>query len=97
MLTGKQKRQLRGLGHNLKPVIMVGKGEVNEGLIKETIEVLAVHELIKVKLLESCAMDRHEVAENLAAACGADVGRVQRAGPQIVPHGSRRGANVRHC
>jgi RNA-binding protein len=76
MLTGKQKRQLRGLGHNLKPVIMVGKGEVNEGLISETATALAAHELIKVKLLESCAMDRHEVAESLADACGADVAQI---------------------
>ena len=76
MLTGKQKRFLRALGHALNPVIMVGKGEVGEALIKETAEALAAHELIKVKVLESCAMDRHEVAENLAAACDADVAQV---------------------
>lgn len=76
MLTGKQKRYLRGLGHELKPVIMVGKNEINEPLITETDSALASHELIKVKVLESCAMDRHEVAESLAKACGADVAQV---------------------
>ncbi len=76
MLTGKQKRFLRALGHALNPVVMVGKGEVGEALIKETSEALAAHELIKVKVLESCAMDRHDVAENLAAACAADVAQV---------------------
>ena len=76
MLTGKQKRFLRALGHSLNPVIMVGKGEVGEALIKETSEALAAHELIKVKVLESCAMDRHDVAANLAAACSADVAQV---------------------
>ncbi len=76
MLTGKQKRFLRALGHNLNPVIMVGKGEVGEALIKETAEALAAHELIKVKVLESCAMERREVADNLAAACSADVAQV---------------------
>ncbi len=76
MLTGKQKRFLRALGHALNPVIMVGKGEVGEALIKETTDALATHELIKVKVLESCAMGRHEVAEALAAACGADVAQV---------------------
>ena len=76
MLSGKQKRFLRGLGHGLKPVIMVGKGEVNEALIKETAEAIACHELIKVKILESCAMDRFEVAEGLAAACAAEVAQV---------------------
>lgn len=76
MLTGKQKRFLRALGHALNPVIMVGKGEVGEALIKETSEALAAHELIKVKVLESCAMDRHKVAEALAAGCDADVAQV---------------------
>lgn len=76
MLTGKQKRFLRGLGHNLKPVLMVGKNEVNESLISETDSALSVHELIKVKILESCEMDRHEVAESLSKSCGADVAQV---------------------
>ena len=76
MLNGKQKRFLRGLGHGLKPVIMVGKGEVNEALVKETAEAIASHELIKVKILESCLLDRFEVAEALAAACQAEVAQV---------------------
>lgn len=76
MLTGKQKRFLRGLGHELKPVVMIGKNEVNESLITETDAALAAHELIKVKILESCTMDRHEVAEELANACGAEVAQV---------------------
>lgn len=76
MLTGKQKRYLRGVGHNLKPVVTIGKGEVSEALIRETEEALASHELIKVKILESCPLDRHEVAELLSERCGAEVPQV---------------------
>jgi RNA-binding protein len=76
MLTGKQKRFLRALGHSLKPVVLVGKGDVSEALIKETSEALASHELIKVKILESCFMDRNDVGAELSAACGADVAQV---------------------
>lgn len=76
MLTGKQKRFLRGLGHNLKPVIMVGKNEMNEKLLTETVTALAAHELIKVKILESCTLDRNEVAEALAKGCAADIAQV---------------------
>jgi RNA-binding protein len=76
MLTGKQKRYLRGLGHDLKPVILVGKNEMNAPLISETDTALSAHELIKVKILESCTLDRHEVAESLATACYADVAQV---------------------
>jgi RNA-binding protein len=76
MLTGKQKRFLRGLGHELKPVVTVGKGEISESLCGETAAALECHELIKVKILESCLSDRHEVAERLAEACSAEVAQV---------------------
>jgi RNA-binding protein len=76
MLTGKQKRFLRGLGHDLKPVVMIGKGEVNEQVCQETDAALEFHELVKVKILESCVMGRYEVAEHLADACSAEVAQV---------------------
>ncbi|KAF0219857.1 MAG: hypothetical protein FD174_1581 [Geobacteraceae bacterium] len=76
MLTGKQKRFLRGVGHALKPVITVGKGEISEALVKETVEALAFHELIKVKILESCLLERNEVAEALAGSCRAEVAQI---------------------
>jgi RNA-binding protein len=76
MLTGKQKRYLRGLGHSLKPVITVGKGEISDTLLKETAEALAVHELVKVKILESCLLGRDEVATELAVTCKADVAQI---------------------
>ncbi len=76
MLTGKQKRFLRALGHSLKPVIMVGKSEVSEALAKETRAALEAHELIKVKLLESCQLERNEVADLLAKECDAEIAQV---------------------
>jgi len=76
MLNGKQKRLLRALGHSLKPVVRVGKNEINSTLTEETIAALAAHELIKIKLLESCEMDRHEVAATLAKAADAEVAQI---------------------
>jgi RNA-binding protein len=76
MLTGKQKRYLRGLGHDLKPVVMIGKHELEEGVIKETDLALASHELIKVKLQENCMVDRHDAAQELAEATGSEVAQV---------------------
>jgi RNA-binding protein len=75
-LTGKQKRHLRGLGHGLKPVIMIGKKEVDQPLVAETEAALAHHELIKVKVLENCPLDRHEAAETLSEATGSNVAQV---------------------
>ncbi len=76
MLTGKQKRFLRGLGHNLKPAVMIGKGEISEAVCLETAAALESHELVKIKILETCLADRHEIAENLAAECSAEVAQV---------------------
>lgn len=76
MLTGKQKRYLRGLGHGLNPVLQIGKNEVNEAVMVEADAALATHELIKVRIHEACELDRHAVAEALAAACKAEVAQV---------------------
>jgi RNA-binding protein len=76
MLTGKQKRFLRGLGHSLKPLITIGKGEITEPLVNETGAALAAHELIKVKMLESCLLERGEAAASLAEACNAEVAQI---------------------
>ena len=76
MLTGKQKRHLRALGHKLKALIQIGKKEIEEALITETSAALAHHELIKVKLLESCLLDKHEASSILAEACGAEVAQI---------------------
>jgi len=76
MLSGKQKGFLRGLGHNLKPVVTVGKNEINDTVINETDIALATHELIKVRVLESCATDRHDIADALAKACSAEVAQL---------------------
>ena len=76
MLTGKQKRFLRALGHGLKPVVTVGKGEISDAVCEETAAALEYHELVKVKLLESCLTDRHEAAEILAEACSAEIAQI---------------------
>lgn len=75
-LTGKQARHLRGLGHHLKPVVMIGKDEVNAAIIAATDEALTIHELIKVKLQEGCLADRKDVAVELAAATDSSIAQI---------------------
>jgi len=76
MLTGKQKRHLRALGHKLKPIILIGKKEIEEALINEVNAALDHHELIKVKLLESCMLDKHESSAMLAQSCNAEIAQI---------------------
>jgi len=75
-LSGKQVRFLRGLGHHLKPVVMIGKDEVSETVISATDEALGIHELIKVKLQEGCLGDRKNVAAELAKRTKSSVAQI---------------------
>ena len=86
-MTGKQKRYLRALAHPLKPVVNLGK----QGLSQETrheIEVqLLDHELIKLKVLDSCPFTKKECADELSRAKSLEV--VQVIGKTLVlycPH-----------
>ncbi|RTR37131.1 ribosome assembly RNA-binding protein YhbY [Shewanella canadensis] len=49
-LTTKQKQHLKGLAHNLKPVVMLGSNGLTEGVLAEIDSALTHHELIKVKV-----------------------------------------------
>ncbi len=76
MLTGKQRRHLRALAHALDPIVQVGKGGLDEGLIAAVDRALADHELVKVKVGEGAGLDRHEAAEALAAKTKSEVAQV---------------------
>jgi RNA-binding protein len=49
-LTEKQKRHLRGLGHKLKPVVMIGAQGFTSAVSNELDLALARHELLKVRI-----------------------------------------------
>lgn len=82
MLTGKQKRYLRSMAHHLTPIFQVGKGGVNENMVKQIKEALEVRELLKVSILSNNDDDKHDVAHALAE--GADAELVQLIGHTVV-------------
>ena len=49
-LTGKQKRHLRGLGHDLHPLVTIGGKGLADSVLAELDQTLEHHELIKVKV-----------------------------------------------
>lgn len=69
-LSGRQRRQLRGLAHALSPVVQVGKEGVTPALVAQVSRALDAHELIKVRFLAGKEEKDRLVAE-LAAATGA--------------------------
>ncbi|PLT30934.1 ribosome assembly RNA-binding protein YhbY [Peribacillus deserti] len=82
MLTGKQKRFLRSKAHHLNPIFQVGKGGVNENMIKQIGEALEARELIKISILQNSDEDKETAAEAFTAGTGAEL--VQIIGNTIV-------------
>ncbi len=71
VLTGKQRRRLRALGHHLKPVVMVGKEGVSDAVVGAVEQAIEAHELIKLKVLESAPESVSSTAVVLAERSGA--------------------------
>lgn len=66
-LSEAQKKYLRGLGHQLKPVVMVGDGGLSPTLLEEYETSLQHHELIKVSVRVG---DRRERDKLIGELCG---------------------------
>ncbi len=65
-LSGKAKKQLRGLGHHLQPVVYIGKEGITDAVLRATRQALRAHELVKIKLGQNCPLDKHSAAEKIA-------------------------------
>jgi RNA-binding protein len=77
-LSNPQKRYLRGLAHDLKPVVMVGAKGVGESLLAELDQALELHELVTVMV---AAEDREQRDQWIAALVdGSDAALVARIG-----------------
>ncbi len=72
-LSNPQKRYLRGLAHDLKPVILVGAKGVTPGLVAEVELALEQHELIKAKFAAEDRETRDTWIDALAEQSGASL------------------------
>jgi RNA-binding protein len=64
------RRLLRSHGHALTPIVMMGKNGVTLAVRKELQKAVFDHELVKIRLLAECPIDRFEVAERLGGEPG---------------------------
>lgn len=86
-LDGRQRRQLRALAHELKPIVNVGHQGVTDGVVASVDQALLDHELIKVKINPNNEDDLATLAEALGK--GAHAAVVQQIGRIVVlfrPH-----------
>lgn len=77
-LTEPQKRHLRGLGHALKPVVIIGGNGLTAAVQAEIEAALAYHELIKVRVNADDRDSRQAMIAAMCAESGAEA--VQRIG-----------------
>lgn len=92
-LASREKKSLRQIAHHLDSVVAVGDQGVSEGVLAETERALADHELIKVKLAIGDRAARAAAAEQLAAACAAEL--VQSIGKIVVLYRANPDADPR--
>lgn len=76
MLTSKQRAALRAKANTLEVVFQVGKGEIDDALVKTTADCLAAREMIKMKVLETSMYTAKEAANALAQATESEVVQV---------------------
>jgi RNA-binding protein len=81
-LSPSQRRYLRSLAHDLKPVILLGAKGATEAVVKELDLALTHHELVKVKLSGGDKDERQAQIDFLAGGTGAE--SVQQIGHIVV-------------
>jgi len=77
-LTESQCKHLRGLGHHLKPLVLIGSAGLSEGVLAEIDSSLEHHELIKIRVRSGGRKERDELIAELATRAGAQL--IQRIG-----------------
>lgn len=66
-------KQLRTIGHKLKPVVTVAGNGLSENVLAELERALNDHELIKIKLAVGSREARQEVTTQICTATGAQL------------------------
>lgn len=81
-LSTKQKQHLKGLAHNLKPVVLLGANGLTEAVLAEIEIALNHHELIKVKIASEDRETKILIVDAIVRESGAE--KVQVIGKTLV-------------
>jgi len=72
-ISSRQLRFLKGLGHHLKPLVMLGREGITDNVVHAANAALSAHELVKVKIGSGCLLERREAAAVIAAKTGSEI------------------------
>ncbi|MFO7637176.1 MAG: ribosome assembly RNA-binding protein YhbY [Clostridia bacterium] len=76
MINSRQRSHLRSLAHGLEPIFQVGKGGINENLIKQFEDAFEARELVKASVLSNSLYGAREACDEIAGKTGADIVQV---------------------
>ena len=82
MISGKQRSYLKSLAQSIDATVFIGKDDLTDNIIAEMDRYLDVHELVKVKIQESCLLKPKNTANECAEKLGAEF--VQAIGRKFV-------------
>ena len=72
MISGKQRAYLRKLGHELQPIIQIGREGVSDTLVAAIGEALEQREMIKITILETAMLDTRTTCDDIAERLNAE-------------------------
>ena len=76
MLNSRQRAQLRAMANDMQTILQVGKGGINDNIIKQVSDALEARELIKLRVLETCPLSSRQAADSIAEQVLCDVVQV---------------------
>lgn len=86
-------KALRGIGHKLEPIVMIGGNGITDSVIEETLRALNDHELIKIKIPAGDGETRKAYGDELATATNAEV--IHRIGRMVLLYKANPEPNVK--
>ncbi len=70
-LNSQQRAYLRGLANGIKVNTVIGKEGITDALIRQAMDDIEAHELIKCSVLETCPLTARETLHQLSEIIGA--------------------------
>lgn len=92
MISGKQRAYLRKIGHDMQPILQIGKDGITDTVITAIDEALEKREIIKVSVLENAMLDTRETCDEVARRLLAEP--VQAIGGKFIVY--RKSSNVKN-
>ena len=64
-LTNNQKKHLRSLAHDLRPIVMIGQHGLSDAVLAELESTMTKHELLKIKVRASGRDEKQEIVDKI--------------------------------